>query len=80
MRQTRQISRGSRRVHIRMLWFRLQSRIASFYAQRITQPWQFWHALGCLPECRPALPWWQPWVYRWLVLTGWVQHRPRRRR
>jgi len=78
MRQTRQISRGSRRVSIRVLWFRLQSRIASFYAHRVTQPCHWWRAAGCPSQFRPSLPWWQPLAYRWLVLTGWLE--PRRRR
>ena len=42
MRHTSQISRGSSGVPLRVLWFRLQSRIAGFYAHRVTQPCENW--------------------------------------
>ena len=77
MRAPSTYTRVTRQVAIR--WERLQGRIAGFYFQRVTQPWQFWYALGCPSECRPRIQWWQPFVYRWLVLTGWVRP-PRRQR
>lgn len=64
--------------YVRIHWLRLQSRISGAYFQRVTQPLQFWHALGRPAEFTPRLPWWQPFVWRWLVITGWV--RPSRRR
>ena len=36
-------------------------------------PVQFWRACGCPPQFRPRLPWWQPLVWRWLVLSGWLR-------
>jgi hypothetical protein len=68
-------TRAARQVAIR--WQRLQSRIAGLYFQRVTQPLQLWHAFGCPSQFRPSLPWWQQFVYSWLVVTGWV--RPARR-
>jgi len=41
------------------------------YYQRVTVPVQFWVVLGGPEQFRPQLPWWQPFVYRWLVITGW---------
>jgi hypothetical protein len=67
-------------LYVRIHWQRLQSCIASRYHRRVTQPLQFWLALGRPPFLRPRLPWWQPLVWRWLVITGWVEPRPRRRR
>ena len=74
-------SRSARRWYllVGLPWQRLQSRIASAYFQRVTQPVQFWVALGQPAQFRPALPWWQPFVYSWLVVTGWVRP-PRRQR
>ena len=52
-------------------WQRLQGRVAAFYFQRVTLPVQFWRACGCPPQFRPHLPWWQPFVFAWLRLSGW---------
>jgi hypothetical protein len=57
---------------------RWQSAVSGLYFRRVTQPLQLWHALGRPSSWRPQLPWWQPFVWRWLVITGWV--RPSRRR
>lgn len=80
MRHIRHYSRATRRWHslVGVRWQRLQSHISGAYFQRVTQPLQFWHALGRPSQFRPSLPWWQPFVWRWLVVTGWV--RPSRRR
>jgi hypothetical protein len=58
----------------------LQSRISGAYFQRVTFPLQCWVACGRLPQFRPSLPWWQPFIWRYLVLTGWAPRRPRRQR
>jgi len=58
-------------------WQRFQCGVAARYFQRVTLPLQFWRALGAPSQFRPALPWWQPFVWRWLVVTGWL--RPARR-
>ncbi|GEM_PF-2103687 len=52
-------------------WQRWQCRVAAFYFQRVSLPVQWWRAAGCPPAFRPRLPWWQPLVWRWLVLSGW---------
>jgi hypothetical protein len=52
-------------------WQRWQCRVAAFYFQRVSLPVQFWRACGCPSQFRPRLPWWQPFVWRWLVLSGW---------
>jgi len=64
--------------YVRRRWERWQCAVAARYFQRVTLPLQFWRALGAPVQFRPALPWWQPFVWRWLVVTGWV--RPSRRR
>jgi hypothetical protein len=52
-------------------WQRVQCRVAAFYFERVSLPVQFWRACGCPPQFRPRLPWWQPLVWCWLVLSGW---------
>ncbi len=51
-------------------WERFQGRICRFYFQRVTLPVRFWRACGCPPQFRPSIPWWQPFVWRWLVVSG----------
>ena len=63
------------RVGIR--WQRLQCRISGFYFHRVTEPLQLWVACGQPAEFTPRLPWWPPFVWRWLVLTGWARYYPR---
>jgi hypothetical protein len=79
MREHRQRVRAARRwqVLVGVRWQRLQCAVASRYYQRVTLPVQWWVACGRREQFRPQLPWWQPFVYRWLVITGW--QRPRRR-
>ena len=84
MRHERHTSRAARlaagcRVWFGVRWQRLQSRISGFYHQRVTLPVEFWVACGRPPQFRPQLPWWQPFVWQWLLITGWRQL-PRRRR
>jgi len=63
--------------YVGIRWQRLQGRISGLYFHRVTYPVQVWLAFGRPSEFRPQLPWWQPFVYRWLVITGW--YRPRQR-
>jgi hypothetical protein len=65
--------------HVRAAWLRWQSQVSGLYYRRVTEPVQLWRAVGRLPEFRPQLPWWQPFVWRYLVLTGWRPSRPSRR-
>jgi len=51
-------------------WERFQGRVAGFYFQRVTLPVRFWVACGSPVQFRPRLPWWQPFVWRWLVISG----------
>ena len=51
-------------------WERLQGCICRFYFQRVTLPVRFWVACGSPEQFRPRLPWWQPFVWRWLVISG----------
>src|SRR5512135_2910506 len=64
---------AARRWHllVGVRWERFQCRVAAFYFQRVSLPVQFWRPAGCPPQFRPRLPWWQPFVWRWLVLSGW---------
>lgn len=59
-------------------WQCWQGSVAGFYYQRVTLPVQFWVALGSPAQWQPHIPWWQSFVYRYLVITGWL--RPPRRR
>ena len=63
---------------VRSPWLRCQGAISALYFQRVTLPQQLWRACGRPPQFRPSVPWWQPFVWRWLVLSGWL--RPARRR
>jgi len=65
-----------RYVHIH--WQRWQCFVARRYHQRVSLPVQFWVALGRPEQFRPQLPWWRPFVFSYLVTTGWL--RPSRRR
>ena len=78
MRAHTHTGRAARQWHllVGVRWQRLQSRISGFYFRRVTQPVLFWRACGCM-SVRPSLPWWQPFVWQWLVLTGWSRFYPR---
>ena len=68
-------SRAARRWHllVGVRWQRFQCRVAALYFQRVSLPVQWWVACGRPPQFRPRLPWWQPFVWRWLVLSGWLR-------
>jgi len=57
------------RVWVGIRWERFQGPILALYFRRVTSPLRLWRAFGCPPEFRPRLPWWQPFVWRWLVLS-----------
>ncbi|MBI1176190.1 hypothetical protein GC207_01985 [bacterium] len=67
--------RWHRAVAVR--WYRVQSAVAGAYHRRVTGPAVLWQALGCPPQLRPRLPWWQPLAWHWLHLTGWLPRAPR---
>ena len=73
VREHFQVGRAARRwqLLVGVRWQRFQCRVAAFYFQRVSLPVQFWRACGCPSQFRPRLPWWQPLVWRWLVLSGW---------
>lgn len=48
----------------------LQQRLLTHYYHHITLPFHFWRAMGRPPQFRPHLPWWQPFAWRWLSITG----------
>ena len=60
-------------------WCRWQCRVSGFYYRHVTAPVSFWVTCGQPPEFRPQLPWWQPFVFSYLRLTGWLRW-PRRER
>ena len=60
-------------------WQRWQGSVAALYYQRVTLPLQWWVAAGRPPQFQPQLPWWQPLVWHYLVITGWQQSRRRER-
>ena len=64
--------------YVRIHWLRWQCAVAALYFQRVTLPVQFWVACGRPAGFAPRLPWWQPFVFSYLVTTGWL--RPARRR
>ena len=64
--------------YVRIHWQRWQCSVAGLYHQRVTLPVQFWVACGQPAGFAPRLPWWQSFVYRYLVITGWLRpSRPR---
>ena len=75
VREHFQVGRAARRwqvlVGVRWQWF--QCRVAAFHFQRVSLPMQFWRACGFPSQFRPRLPWWLPFVWRWLVLSGWLR-------
>ena len=80
MRHTAHLGGAARRWHtlVGIRWQRLQGRIAQCYFLRVTQPLQFWVAVGRPAAFRPSLPWWQPLVWHWLHITGWLPASRRR--
>ena len=72
--------RAARRWYltVSLRWQRWQSAVSGLYFRRVTLPVQFWRACGQPAAFRPALPWWQPFVFAYLSFTGWAL-RPRRR-
>ncbi|MDD5140525.1 MAG: hypothetical protein PHY43_09740 [Verrucomicrobiales bacterium] len=64
--------------YVRSHWLRLQCSIASRYYQRVTFPVRCWVACGRPPQFRPQLPWWSPFVWHWLHITGWLRASRRR--
>ena len=75
LRELLQGGRAARRwqVLVGVRWQRFQCRVARLYFQRVSLPVQFWRACGCPPQWRPRLPWWQPFVFSWLRLSGWLR-------
>ena len=67
------VGRAARRWQslVRVRWQRWQCAVAARYYQRVTVPVQFWVACGRPAQFRPQLPWWQPLVWRYLLITGW---------
>ena len=54
-------------------WERWQSAVSGLYYRRVTAPVAFWRACGQPAAFRPQLPWWQPFVFSYLSITGWVR-------
>ena len=57
-------------VVVRVRWERFQGSVRGLYFRRVTFPVRIWRACGCPEQFRPRLPWWQPFVWRWLVISG----------
>ena len=72
MKKTKKIGRVARWLHVvvGVRWQRVQGRVCGLYFRRVTLPVRFWRACGCPEQFRPRLPWWQPFVWRWLVISG----------
>src|SRR5215831_7281219 len=51
-------------------WRRWVSRVRALYLRRVREPVYQWRAHGSPREFLPQLPWWHPFVYRFLVLVG----------
>jgi len=66
--------------YVRIHWQRWQGSVAGFYFHRVTFPAQCWVACGRPPQFRPRLPWWQPFVWHYLHITGWLRASRRRER
>ena len=72
MRAIKKIQRAAWgwQVLVSVRWQRFQGRICGLYFRRVTFPVRCWRACGCPPQFRPTIPWWQPFVWRWLVISG----------
>ena len=68
-------SRAARRWHLTVgiRWQRWQSAVSGLYYRRVTLPVQLWRSCGQPAAFRPALPWWQPFVFSYLSVTGWLR-------
>ena len=66
--------RAARRWYLTVIirWQRWQSAVSGLYYRRVTLPVQLWRACGQPVGFRPALPWWQPFVFSYLSVTGWA--------
>jgi hypothetical protein len=51
-------------------WRRWVSRVESFYLRRVHRPVHQWREHGSPRSCLPRIPWWQPFLYQFLVLVG----------
>src|ERR1043166_4244737 len=72
MKKIKKIGQSARRqwyLVVGIRWQRFQGPILALYFRRVTEPVRLWRAFGCPSEWRPRLPWWQPFVWRWLVLS-----------
>ena len=72
MRAIKKITWAARRqwyLVVGIRWQRFQGPILALYFRRVTEPVRIWRAFGCPSSWRPQLPWWQPFVWRWLVLS-----------
>ena len=73
MKEIKKVAQAARRqwyLVIGIRWQRVQAPVLSLYFRRVTLPVRFWRACGSPSQFRPRLPWWQPLVWRWLVLSG----------
>ena len=58
-------------------WRRWVGRVESLYRFRVHRPVYLWRAQGSRCEFLPRLPWWHPFVYRFLRLVGRLRRRQR---
>ena len=74
MTHLRQIKRGrvARLWHsqVAVRWYRMQFRLVDRYCQQVHRPIRRWRRSGCPHGRFPQLPWWQAFLWRWLVITG----------
>ena len=61
-------------------WRRWVSRVESLYLRRVHRPVYQWREVGSPREFLPQLPWWHPFVYRFLCLVGRFPYQRRLRR
>lgn len=69
MKHTNKISQvlGAGRAFVE----RINCDLSGIYYTRVTLPVQVWRARGCPKHSMPRMPWWQPTLFRYLVITGW---------
>ena len=89
MKEIKKIAQAVRRQWYLVVGVRwqqyVQYHIITLYHRRVEAPIRFWRAFGCPEQLRPQLPWWQPLVWRWIVITrafgpGHPRYTPRPRR
>jgi hypothetical protein len=70
MKEIKKLELVSQPFSLLRSWRQWVGRVESLYASRVRRQVYLWRAQGSRPEFLPRLPWWHPFVYRFLRLVG----------